>query len=145
VGVVSLLVGSLVLLAGGLLHLLGLLGSFRFAPAVVWAWPVLGLSVLVGVAAAVAGKEVLRQRTLVATGLLAVARVKGESVERKARGTSYCLVSYEFTDRNGRRFQGTARVQKSVYSGERVLALFLDPRDSSNHILAVAAIYELVV
>jgi hypothetical protein len=135
----------LALLAVGLLQLLGLVGSFRFAPAVAWAWPLLGLSVLTGVAAFVAGKEILRQRTLVAKGLLAVARVKGETGEEKGRGSSYCLVTYEFTDRNGRRFQGSARVSQTLYSGERVLALFLDPDDSSNHVLAVAAMYELVV
>lgn len=143
-GGAALLVGFLALFALGLLQVLGLLGSFRFAPAVAWAWPTLGLSVIVGTAAVVVLKEVLRQRALVATGLLAVARVKGES-EMEGRGARACVVDYEFTDRNGRRFDGRARVSRSAYSGERVLALFVAADDPRNHILAVAAMYELVV
>lgn len=144
-GGVALLAGFLVLLAAGLLQLAGLLGSFRLAPALVWAWPTLGLSAIVGTAAFVVMKEVLRQRALVARGLLAVARVKGESVEVGGRRGTHCLVNYEFSDRSGRRFEGSARVSRSVYSGERVLALFVDPNHSRNHILAVAAMYELIV
>ncbi|MGH9788233.1 MAG: hypothetical protein ACRD4U_05980 [Candidatus Acidiferrales bacterium] len=144
-GGVALLAGFLAFFVLGFLQLLGLLSAFRFAPAMAWAWPTVGLSVIVGTAAFVVLKEVLRQRALVARGLLAVARVKGESVEEKGQGGAYCVVNYEFTDRTGRRVEGRARVNRSLYSGERVLALFVDPGSSRNHILAVAAMYELVV
>lgn len=142
---VALLVGFLVLFVLGLLQLLGLLRAFRFAPAMAWAWPTVGFSVIVGTAAVVVLKEVLRQRALVTKGLLAVARVKGESVEKKGRRVSHCIVNYEFADKGGRRIEGRVRVSRSLYSGERVLALFLDPDNPRNHILAVAAMYELVV
>ena len=144
-GGVALLLGFLVLFALGLLQLLGLLRSFRFAPALAWAWPTVGLSVIVGAAAFVVLKEVLRQRALVTKGLLAVARVKGESVEEKGRSSSHWVVNYEFTDNRGRRIEGRVRVSRSLYSGERVLALFLDADNPRDHVLAVAAMYELVV
>jgi hypothetical protein len=140
---VALLVGFLVSLTLGLLQLLGLLGAFQFAPAVAWAWPLIGLSVIVGTAAALVLKEVLRQRALVEKGLLAVARVKGERAEMKGKGK--CVVDYDFTDPHGRRIEGRARVSRSLYSGERVLAVFMAAEDSRNHVLAVAAMYELVV
>ncbi|MCI0403904.1 MAG: hypothetical protein L0212_10330, partial [Acidobacteria bacterium] len=70
--------------------------------------------------------------------------VKGES-EKKGLAARECVVDYEFTDRNGRRIEGRARVSRSAYSGERVLAIFLAPDNPGNHVLAVAAMYELVV
>lgn len=136
---------GVVLLTAGLLQLLGLLRSFRLAPAMTWGYAILGLAVLVGTAAFVVLKEVLRQRMLVARGLLAVARIKGESTEEKRPGGARCVVNYEFTDTQGRRVEGRAQVSRSLYSGERVLALFVDPGNPRNHILAVAAMYELVV
>lgn len=143
-GGVALLAGGLVLLVAGLLQLLGFLRSFRLAPAMTWGYATVGLAVIVGTAAFVVLKEVLRQRALVARGLLAVARIRGETVEEKGRG-GYCVVNYEFTDTQGRRVEGRAQVSRSLYSGERVLALFVDPGNPRNHILAVAAMYELVV
>jgi len=110
-----------------------------------WGYATLALGVIAGTAAFVVLKEVLRQRALVARGLLAVARVKGESAEGKGRRGAHCVLDYDFTDRNGRRVEGKARVSRSVYSGERVLALFVNPDNPRNHILAVAAMYELVV
>ncbi len=144
-GGVALLGGGLVFLAAGLLQLLGFLRSFRFAPAITWGYATVGLAVVVGTAGLVVLREVLRQRALVAKGLLAVARVKGETVEEKRRGGAHCVVNYEFTDTKGRQVQGRAQVSRSLYSGERVLALFVDSANPRNHILAVAAMYELVV
>ena len=145
VGGVALLAGGVVLLVAGLLQLLGLLRSFRLAPAMAWGYATVGLAVIVGAAAFVVLKEVLRQRALVARGLLAVARVKGESAKEKGQGGTHCVINYEFTDTKGRRVEGRAQVNRSLYSGERVLALFVDPGNPRNHILAVAAMYELVV